>query len=71
MASERILVVDDEESIREIVSSMLSAAGYQTCPAASGAAALRLLDSGEQFDLLLTDLMMAQMDGLALLERVK
>src|SRR5205823_15100703 len=55
----------------EIVSSMLSAAGYQTCPAASGAAALRLLDSGEQFDLLLTDLMMAQMDGLALLERVK
>src|SRR5437868_8735062 len=50
---------------------MLSAAGYQTCPAGSGAAALRLLDSGEQFDLLLTDLMMAQMDGLALLERVK
>jgi len=71
VASERILVVDDEESIREIVSSMLSAAGYQTCPAGSGAAALRLLDSGEQFDLLLTDLMMAQMDGLALLERVK
>ena len=30
MATERILVVDDEEPIREIISSMLSAAGYKT-----------------------------------------
>jgi putative nucleotidyltransferase with HDIG domain len=68
---ERILVVDDEESIREIVSSMLSAAGYGTAQAPSGAAALSLLASGEQFDLMLSDLMMADLDGLGLLERVK
>ena len=68
---ERILVVDDEESIREIVSSMLSAAGYDTAQAGSGAAALNLLNSGEQFDLLLSDMMMAEMDGQGLLQRVK
>jgi CheY-like chemotaxis protein len=41
LPAERILVVDDEESIREIVSSMLSVAGYHTCQAASGFEALR------------------------------
>jgi putative nucleotidyltransferase with HDIG domain len=69
---ERILVVDDEEAIREIVSSMLSAGGkYACCQAASGAEALALLESGEEFALMLSDLMMAGMDGIALLERAK
>ncbi len=71
MPSERILVVDDEETIREIVSSMLRSAQYQTCQASSGMEALSLLDSGQEFDLLLSDLMMAEMDGIALLERAK
>jgi putative nucleotidyltransferase with HDIG domain len=70
--SERILVVDDEEAIREIVSSMLSAGGKYTCrQAASGNEALALLESGEEFSLMLSDLMMAGMDGIALLERTK
>ena len=69
---ERILVVDDEEAIREIVSSMLSAGGKYACSqAASGAEALALLESGEEFALMLSDLMMAGMDGIALLERAK
>ena len=69
---ERILVVDDEEPIREIVSSMLSAGGKYTClQASSGEEALALLESGEQFALMLSDLMMTGMDGLALLERAK
>jgi putative nucleotidyltransferase with HDIG domain len=71
MASERILVVDDEETIREIVSSMLSSAQFQTRQACSGVEALALLESGEEFDLVLSDLMMAEMDGIALLERTK
>ena len=45
MAAERILVVDDEDAIREIVSSMLSFANYQCRQAASGKEALALLDS--------------------------
>jgi putative nucleotidyltransferase with HDIG domain len=71
MALDRILVVDDEEPIREIVSSMLSFANYQCRQAASGLEALALLDSGEQFELMLSDLMMADLDGIGLLERTK
>ncbi len=71
MPLDRILVVDDEETIREIVSSMLAGAHFQTRQAASGVEAMSLLDSGEEFDLVLSDLMMAEMDGIALLERAK
>jgi putative nucleotidyltransferase with HDIG domain len=69
--SERILVVDDEEPIREIVSSMLSNAGFQCRQACSGLEALAILESGEQFELMLSDLMMAELDGIGLLERSK
>ncbi len=70
--SDRILVVDDEEPIREIVCSMLMAQGKYTClQAGSGEEALALLESGEEFALMLSDLMMTGMDGLALLERAK
>jgi putative nucleotidyltransferase with HDIG domain len=71
MAAERILVVDDEDTIREIVCSMLAAANYKTRQASSGRKALALLDSGEEFELMLSDLMMADMDGIGLLERTK
>ncbi|MGD0213708.1 MAG: HD domain-containing phosphohydrolase [Terriglobales bacterium] len=71
MPNERILVVDDEETIREIVCSMLSGAHFQTRQAANGVEALSILESGEEFDLVLSDLMMAEMDGIALLERAK
>src|SRR6202166_4735637 len=71
MANDRILVVDDEETIREIVSSMLGGANFQTRQASSGVEALAILESGDEFDLVLSDLMMAEMDGIALLERAK
>src|SRR5260370_25994568 len=65
MLNDRILVVDDEETIREIVSSMLAGAHFQTRQAASGIQALAILESGEDFDLVLSDLMMAEMDVVA------
>jgi putative nucleotidyltransferase with HDIG domain len=68
---DRILVVDDEEPIREIVASMLGTAGYACKQAASGLEALAILTSGEEFDLMLSDLMMADLDGIGLLERTK
>jgi len=71
MSAERILIVDDEDAIREIVSSMLAFANYQCRQAASGKEALALLDSGEEFELMLSDLMMAELDGIGLLERTK
>ena len=71
MPAERILVVDDEESIREVVSSMLNSANYKCRQACSGLEALALLESGEEFELMLSDLMMAGLDGIGLLERTK
>src|SRR5215467_8515176 len=71
MPAERILVVDDEETIREIVCSMLTSCNYQCQQAGSGLEALSLLESGEDFELMLSDLMMAGLDGNGLLERTK
>jgi putative nucleotidyltransferase with HDIG domain len=68
---DRILVVDDEEAIREIVATMLITAGYTCKQAGSGMEALAVLNSGEDFELILSDLMMADLDGLGLLERTK
>lgn len=71
MTVDRILVVDDEDSIREIVCSMLSAAGYQCRQAGSGIEALAVLGSGDEYSLMLTDLMMRDLDGIGLLEQTK
>jgi len=68
---DRILVVDDEESIRDIVAQMLTTAGYVCTQAGSGMEALALLTSGNEFELMLSDLMMADLDGIGLLERAK
>src|SRR5690242_13175781 len=68
---ERILVVDDETSVREVVSSMLNSAGYETQQAACAREALGFLAAGEQFELMLSDLMMPEMNGNGLLERTK
>lgn len=67
---QRILVVDGEEPIREIVSSMLHAVGYKTQQAESGMEALSILKKNGEFDLLITELLMPNLDGIALLEQV-
>jgi CheY-like chemotaxis protein len=69
--SERILVVDDEEPIREIMAVILAFSGYRCRGVAGGHQALKLLDSGERFDLVTTDLMNAPMDGITFLEQIK
>jgi len=68
---DRILVVDDEEAIREILSTMLAAAGYACKQAGSGTEALAVLTSGEEFELMLSDLMMPDLDGISLLGHAK
>src|SRR5437667_6998476 len=71
MVGEQILVVDDEDSIREIVCSMLNAAGYQCKQASSGVDPLGVLATCEDFALMLSDLMMRDLDGIGLLEQTK
>jgi cyclic di-GMP phosphodiesterase len=71
MPAERILIVDDEEPIRDFVSAMLTSANYSCTQAESGKEALELLSYGKEFELMLSDLMMPEMDGIALLEASK
>jgi len=66
----QVLVVDDEEDVREFCKDALADAGYCVRTAASAREALRIL--GEQHvDIVLSDLKMPEMDGIALLERIR
>lgn len=62
----RILVVDDEAGIREILQFNLEAAGFEVDCAASAEQALDMLDNG--YDLILLDVMMSGMSGFAMAE---
>ena len=71
-ARPRILVVEDNEDVRELAETMLGAAGYAVVSASSGERALELLDGGKKIDLLFTDVIMpGGMNGLQLAERVR
>jgi len=65
-----VLVVDDELNQRNILKTILSAAGYETYVAASGEEALRILKSYNP-EVVLTDLKMEGMDGIQLMEKIK
>jgi len=66
----RILVADDEKMTRMNLNHVLTKEGYEVSVADSGIAALELLDKGS-FDVIVTDLKMEKVDGLAVLERAK
>jgi len=70
MAGEKILVVDDEDVIRDLCHHILSAEGYQVTTASNGTDALEEM-SRAAADLMITDIKMPGMDGLELFERVK
>ncbi len=65
-----ILIVDDSESIREVVIFTLENAGYKVLAAKDGKDALQYLD-GRQLDMVLTDLHMPNMDGLGLIREIR
>jgi signal transduction histidine kinase/ActR/RegA family two-component response regulator len=60
----RVLVVDDEERLREILIDVLTSLGHRVDPAASGAQALEKLDAGD-YDLVMLDLRLPDVDGRA------
>ena len=59
----RILVVDDEQDIREIVTILLENKGYTVAQAANGAEAVRWVESHPETDLVILDIMMPELDG--------
>ena len=66
----RIIVVDDSESIRQLLMAILGEAGYAVDSAVDGQHALEILP-GEQYHLMLTDLNMPRMDGISLIRQVR
>jgi two-component system, NtrC family, response regulator PilR len=70
MPDVRVLVVDDEQSMRELLAIMLRQAGYDVAVAEGGEAAVETLKT-ERFDLVVTDLRMRKVDGLAVLKAAK
>jgi two-component system response regulator PilR (NtrC family) len=66
----KLLIVDDEKSMREFLAIVLRKEGYYVATAADGQTALRLIEQ-DIFDLVMTDIKMPGMDGLALLRSVK
>ena len=67
MELERILVVDDEEAIREVVSTMLESKGYRCTTVSNGRAAQEQVKKTTP-DLVLSDMIMPEMDGIKLLD---
>jgi two-component system cell cycle response regulator len=70
MPKGRILAVDDQRYFRELLEGMLTDAGFEVQTAAGAEEALTVLEHSS-FDILLTDLVMPQMDGNELVHRVK
>jgi two-component system, cell cycle sensor histidine kinase and response regulator CckA len=69
---ERILLVEDEESVRAFSARALSATGYEVFQADSGEAALEVIEQLDgKLDLLVSDVVMPEMDGPALLGEVR
>jgi PAS domain S-box-containing protein len=69
---ERILVVEDKADVRRIAAYLLQSLGYRTEAVENAAAALALLDRGEAFDLLFTDIIMpGMMTGIDLAREVR
>ena len=68
--SKKILIVDDEEHIRDILSEFLTEQGFEVMDAPNGEVALDLFETNS-FDLVITDIRMPKMNGLELLSVVK
>ena len=70
VAPKTILVVDDEDGVRESVREVLSDEGYRVLDTADGTQVLRIIKE-QRPELVLLDIWMPQMDGIGLLKEIK
>lgn len=71
MSATNLLLVDDNDDVREITALLLRDSGYNVIEACSGSAALAALDANPAIDLLIVDFAMPGMSGIELLERAR
>ncbi|CAH2605811.1 Histidine kinase (plasmid) [Rhodovastum atsumiense] len=67
----RLLLVDDESLVREVLAAEMEAVGHSVVPVADGPAALALLDADEPVDLVISDLSMPGMDGIEVIREAQ
>ena len=67
---ERILVVDDEPSIRKYLGTLLEVDGYQVEAVTSGTDAIKKIESGERPDFIILDVLMPELNGLETLKQL-
>ncbi len=67
----RILIVDDTPLMRDALHDVLGMAGHEVVMAENGARALERIDEGETFDLIITDIIMPEMDGIQTIIEVR
>lgn len=67
----RVLLVEDEDAVRAFASRALANRGYEVLSAASGVEALELMDKGGKVDLVISDVVMPEMDGPTLLRELR
>jgi two-component system, cell cycle response regulator CpdR len=65
----RILLAEDDDVMRVYLSRALQRSGYDVVDVDRGTSALSLLEAGEKFDLLLTDIVMPELDGIELAQK--
>ncbi len=67
----RILIVDDDRAIAELVSDALEDEGFESCVVHDGVKALSLVQQSPDFSLIILDIMMPKMDGLELCRKIR
>ena len=70
MTKRRILIVDDDAQIRTLVRTVLERAGYEVTAARNGSEAIELLAAGD-YDVILLDVIMPQIDGLQVVDELR
>lgn len=70
MAKGQILVIDDEQAIRDLISEVLNIAGYEVSIAADGLDGLNKIRK-QKYDLIILDVNLPKLDGFAILEKVR
>jgi CheY-like chemotaxis protein len=69
--SPTILLVEDEKDLAQVVSEILSTLPAQVIVARTGREAIRMIESGQSFDLILLDVVLPQINGLEVLRRLR
>ena len=70
-SSRRVLIVEDADDLRNYISRILTIFGYQVVSRKNGLEAWEYLREGHDVDLIVTDIMMPELDGYGLLERIR